>query len=182
MMKANTAITLCLLGCLLSACAHTVQPLTPSATLTAPDDTTPDYATAPLDRSTPQATAYSLMIAMYRGDPAMADAIFAPDARLIRLRRDGRVDPNGLSSWREWVGTLDVGQAEEELFDLEVKQSGKLASVWAPFVIRVDGVVRGCGVNHLTMADMGEDGASEWRIVSGIDVQAEGCEEFRDRY
>lgn len=76
-------------------------------------------------------------------------------------------------AWQDWVATLEVGQAEEELFDVEVEQYGKLASVWAPFVIRIDGELRGCGVNQFTMADVGEDDAPEWRIVAGIDVQGD---------
>lgn len=147
------------------------------------DDIPPDYATAPLDLSTPTATAYSMMIGMYRGDVAMIDQVFAPNATLNRLRADGEVRMNGLTPWRDWVSTLEIGQADEQLFDIEVKQFDRLATVWTPFIIRIDGELRGCGVNHFTMVDLAEDGApSEWRILSGIDEQApvETCDTFRD--
>lgn len=156
----------------LAACAHSAAAETP-----------PDYATAKIDLSTPKASAYSMMIAMYRADVEMIDRIFAPDATLNRLRADGEVQRDGLTPWRDWVGTLEVGQADEQLFDIEVEQFNRLATVWTPFVIHIDGELRGCGVNHFTMVNMAEDGApSEWRILSGIDEQApvETCDTFRD--
>lgn len=111
----------------------------------------PDYASAPMDLSTPQGTAYSMMMAMYSGNAQMVDKIFVEGGRLSRVKADGSVEPDGLKRWRDWVGTLEVGQANEEIFNLEVQEFGKLAAVWAPFVIRFDGKVVGCGVNQLSM-------------------------------
>jgi hypothetical protein len=146
----------------------------------APLPQTPDYATAPLDLSTPKAVAHSMMIAMYRGDTDMIDQIFIEGATLNRLSADATIRHNGLAPWREWVATLEVGQAHETLFDIKVEQFNTLATVWAPFVIDVNGKRVGCGVNQFTMAKQNED----WRIVSGIDVQApkEDCETFRQTY
>jgi len=112
--------------------------------------TPPDYNSAPLDLSTPEHAAYFTMI------------------------------PNGLPRWRDRVATFEIGQVHEELFDIKVERFGTLASVWAPFVIRVEGQLVGCGVNQFTMAQMD----TGWRIVSGIDVQApkEDCETFRENY
>ena len=66
----------------------------------------PDYASAPLDLSTPENTAYSMMIAMYRGEIEIVDAVFAEGGNLLRMKPDGTVSENGLPRWREWVGTL----------------------------------------------------------------------------
>ncbi|MEP3653687.1 MAG: hypothetical protein ABJO36_02220 [Litorimonas sp.] len=168
------ALTLTCALTLLSACS--ADPLEPAIKTVA----TPDYDTAPLDLSTPENTAYSMMIAMYRGDAEMVDAIFAEGGTLLRLNSEGEITRDGLPRWREWVGTLEVGYAHEELFEIKVEKYGKLSSVWAPFVIDVDGKRVGCGVNHFTMAEMPEG----WRIVSGMDVQApkEDCSGFRDSY
>ena len=157
---------------LLAACANAAEPdaFTP-----------PDYAAAQIDLSTPQASAYSMMMAMYQGSTEMVDQVFAPDATLNRLRATGEVEKDGLTPWRDWVGTLEVGQANEELFNLKVEQFDRLATVWAPFVIRYEGEIVGCGVNQFVMVDYGTDDASEWRILSGIDVQAprETCAGFK---
>jgi len=140
----------------------------------------PDYATAPMDLSSPQGTAYSMMIAMYRGDAQMVDNVFHENGRLSRVKADGSVEPDGLKRWRDWVGTLEEGQAHEDIFGLEVQTFGKLATVWAPFVISVDRKIVGCGVNQLSMAKQ-ED---QWRIVSGMDTPApkESCENFKENY
>ena len=152
-----------------------------SAPTSEPNSSAPlNYATAPLDLSTPENTATSMMIAMYRGDAEMVDAVFAESGTLSRLRPDGTITRDGLPRWRDWVSTLEVGYAHEELFEIEVERYGKLAAVWAPFVIDVDGKRVGCGVNQFTMVETNEG----WQIVSGMDVQApkEDCAAFRESY
>ena len=153
----------------LSACS---APTSESVTRPAPD-----FATAPLDLSTPENTAHSMMMAMYRGDAAMIDAVFAEGGTLRRVKADGSVTENALPRWRDWVSTLEVGQAHEEIFALKIEQFENLATVWAPFIIHVDGALVGCGVNHLAMAREGEN----WRVAVGMDVQApkERCETFK---
>jgi len=137
----------------------------------------PDYASGALDLSTPQNTAYSMMIAMYRGDAEMIDKVFIDGATLRRIKPDGSVEPDGLKRWRDWVGTLEVGQAHEEIFSLKVEQFENLATVWAPFVITYNDEIAGCGVNQLSMARRNGD----WRIVSGMDTAApkESCANFK---
>jgi len=154
---------------LLSACSD------PGAQIAAPD-----YATAALDLSSPEGTAYSMMVAMYRGDAAMIDRVFQDRGDLSRVKADGTTEYGGRERWQDWVGTLKTGRAHEELFGIEVKQYGNLASVWAPFVIRFDGKIVGCGINQLSMAKSN----GEWRIVSGMDAQEpnEQCATFKTDY
>lgn len=170
-MKLTYIIALSLFG--LSACNDT-------PTQKAESFEVPDYATADLDLSTPQATAYSMMMAMYRGDADMVDKVFQDGGDLNRVKPDGTVEFGGRARWSEWVGTLNKGQAHEEIFGLEVQKFDKLATVWAPFVISYDGKIVGCGVNQLSMAQTGD----EWRIVSGMDIPApkDDCPEFKSSY
>lgn len=121
-----------------------------------------------------------MMIAMYRGDADMVDQVFSQGGTLRRVKTDGTIRPDGRARWQEWVGTLDVGQAHEELFGIRVEQFENLASVWAPFVIRFDGKIVGCGVNQLSMARA----EGQWRVVSGMDTPAPkgSCETFKDSY
>lgn len=118
-----------------------------------------------------------MMIAMYRGDAGMVDAVFAEGGTLRRVKADGTVSDNGLMGWRDWVSTLEVGQAHEEIFDLEIEQFENLATVWAPFIITVNGKISGCGVNHFAMVREGES----WRIAAGMDTPApkESCATFK---
>ncbi len=161
-----------LIGLALTACAHAATPNTAAAPA--------EDMRAPIDLSTPESTVRSMMRAMYQGDADMVDQVFFEGAKLRRVRSDGEVRPNGLQRWRDWVGTLDIGQAHEELFAVTSEQYGPLATVWAPFLVSVDGALVGCGVNTLTLAR--NDG--DWRIVFGMDTgePAETCTDFKARY
>lgn len=135
---------------------------------------------APIDLSTPEATAFSMMRAMYQGDAGMVDQVFADGATLRRVTTEGDLRPDGLERWRDWVGALETGAAYEVLFGVETTLYGNLAAVWAPFTISLNGDLVGCGVNQLTMARQGES----WRIVFGMDTNAqkETCDTFKQTY
>lgn len=140
-----------------------------------------DYGTASLDLSTPEATAHSMMMAMYRGEADLIDQIFVDGGELNRAKVDGTVEFGARQRWQDWVG-LEPGEAHEEIFDLKVEQFGNLATVWAPFVISINGKIAGCGVNQLSLVNQRDDTTPKWRIVSAIDTQApkDTCAEFRE--
>ena len=171
MMKLQFLISAFFIGSLLTACSQS----SPVTTISPPD-----YDSAPLNLSTPEHTAYSMMIALYRGDVDMIDQIFTESGTLQRVKADGSIELNGLSPWRDRVGTFKVGQAHEELFDIKVETFGTLATVWAPFVISFNGKRVGCGVNHFSMSQQN----GQWRIISGMDVQApkKDCDDFQQSY
>lgn len=135
---------------------------------------------ASIDLSTPEATAYSMMRAMYQGDADMVDQVFAPDAQLRRVTSEGELRPDGLQRWRDWVGTLAVGDAHEDLFGVTSETYGHLSTVWAPFTIVYQGEMVGCGVNQLSMAKM----EGSWRVVFGMDTNApkDSCATFKADY
>ena len=143
------------------------------------EDAAPDML-APIDLSSPEATAFSMMRAMYQGDASMVDQVFADGATLRRVTDAGDLRPDGLQRWRDWVGTLETGAAHEVLFGVETETYGTLASVWAPFTITVNGDLVGCGINQLTMARQADD----WRIVFGMDTNAPitSCDTFKEGY
>lgn len=163
----SLAFSLCLV---LASCAHAQTP----------DQVAPDPMLAAADLSTPEAAVYSMMRAMYQGDAEMIDQVFADGAQLRRVSADGTLRPDGLARWRDWVSALEPGQAHEDLFAVSSQQLGPLATVWAPFVIRVDGALVGCGVNTLTLARIEAD----WRIVFGMDTgePVDTCSTFKARY
>lgn len=135
---------------------------------------------APVDLSSPEATAYSMMRAMYQGDADMVDQVFLEGGQLRRVSDAGELGENGLSGWRSWVSSLDVGQAHEEIFSVTSETFGNLASVWAPFVITYKGEIVGCGVNQMTMTKVDD----AWRIVFVMDTQApkDACATFKETH
>lgn len=154
----------------LAACAHAEPPAQPDI----------DPMMLPADLSTPVASVRSMMRAMYQGDADMVDQVFLEGAELRRVSGDGEIRPNALPRWRDWVATLSPGQAHEELFSMTSHQFGNLATVWAPFVIRVDDAIVGCGVNTLTLAKTDGD----WRVIFCMDTgePADTCDDFKARY
>ena len=141
----------------------------------------PEGLADPLNLSTPQDAVYSLFRAMYLGDASLVDQIFLEDGQLRRVTNTGEVRPDGLKGWRDWVGAQEEGAAVEEIFDIEVRAFGHLASVWAPYWISYQGELIGCGVNEfvLTKTDTG------WRIIYGMDTQASAetdCATFKATY
>ena len=135
---------------------------------------------SPVDLSTPEDAVYSLMRGMYQGDAEMIDNVMLEDGVFRRVVADGQVTPDGLDNWRDWVSTLDVGAAHEELFAVTSETFGNMATVWAPFIIRVNGTIVNCGVNTMTLAQVDED----WKIVFGMDTPAarDTCETFKSAY
>ena len=135
---------------------------------------------APIDLSTPEAAVFSMMRAMYQGDADMVDQVFLETASLRRVTHEGDVRPDGLQRWRDWVGTLDEGAAHERLFGVQTEQFGKLATVWAPFTIHLNGDLVGCGVNTMTLTET--EGA--WRVIYGMDtsVPKDTCPDFEAKY
>lgn len=83
----------------------------------------------PVDLSTPESTVFSLMRGMYQGDTDMIDRVMLKDGVFRRVLPDGRVSQDGLPDWKQWVGTLDVGTAHEELFAVRTQQFGNMATV-----------------------------------------------------
>lgn len=141
---------------------------------------TADEMLGPVDLSTPENAVHSLMRGMYQGDTDMIDRVMLEDGVFRRVLPDGRVSQDGLPDWRTWVGTLEVGTAHEELFAVRTQQFGNMATVWAPFVISVNGTIANCGVNTMTLAETG----GEWKIVFGMDTPAprESCHTFKATY
>ena len=157
---------------------------TQSDTQNAPKHQEIDYATAPVDLSSPSASAHAMMIAMYRGDANLIDRVFVDGGTLNRAEADGQLQWDARKNWQNWVASLKIGQVHEEIFDLRVEQYGNLATVWAPFVITVNQNIAGCGVNQLTMINQGTRTDPKWRIVTAIDTQApkESCAVFKETY
>lgn len=166
MIKAHALTALLLTACASGAAAD-------------PQTTYPEML-QPIDLSTPQAATHSMMRAMYQADADMVDQVFIEGAQLRRVTAEGEIRPDGLQRWRDWVGSLQQGDAYEELFALSSEQLGPLATVWAPFLVTYQGDLVGCGVNQLTLAKT--DG--EWRVVFAMDTSEpkDTCGDFKARY
>lgn len=138
-------------------------------------------ATLPaLAEETPVDVVRGLFDAMRAGDGAAIMARVVPGASLDRLQRDGTLRRGSFDKWAAWVDTLDAGVADEQIFGVKTfHQDDDLATVHAPFVVSLNGEVKGCGVNQFTLVKT-PDG---WRVVYGVDKPTgQDCAAFRQAH
>ena len=104
--------------------------------------------------------------AMRAGDDETLKTLILEDTNLDRISPDQPVERGGSADWIGWVATLSPGQADEQIFDVEINVEGPLATAWAPFTIAIDGELRSCGVNHFTLVKADGD----WKVAYLIDT------------
>lgn len=130
-------------------------------------------------QDTPRAAIDALFDAMRAGDGEAVRMVVSEGASLGRIEADGSVRPSSFDDWANWVDTQNAGDADEQIFDVQVHQSGNLASVWAPFTLTYKGDLVGCGVNTFILAWDND----RWAIIHGTDTQDSGdCTTFEERY
>ena len=108
--------------------------------------------TAPADQETAEVRAVldQVFDAMRAGDDESLKTLILEDTSLDRITPGAPVERANSSGWINWVSTLEPGQADEQIFDVEIHVEGPLAVAWAPFTIAIDGELKSCGVNQFT--------------------------------
>lgn len=128
----------------------------------------------------PKETIVKLFDAMRAGDKDALMSLWTTEAPSIRrVTADGQLRPDGLQRWSEWVGSLNAGDADEQIFDVKVQEFGNMATVWAPFKVSLKGKLVGCGVNTFILAKVKDQG---WKIVTGMDTNHNGdCTKYPEK-
>jgi len=115
----------------------------------------------------------ALFAAFEAGDSAAALRVVYPDGRVtaVGTLRSG----TGLrqESWTQFAARLKPGEGfSESITDPAIEIDGDIAMVWAPFVVRVDGKVSNCGVDHFDLVRA--NGA--WKIMNiSFSSRTTGC-------
>lgn len=138
-------------------CAGLVVCATPAA---AQD---PDGALAAVER---------IFEGMRTADPEMVRAAFAPGARFAMVdARASAVTVQGVEGWIEAIGGSER-RWNEQIYEVDVRVDGNMASIWAPYTFYLDGAVRHCGINSIELLHDGE----RWRITQISDTRrTEAC-------
>ena len=125
---------------------------------------------------TPEAAVRGLFDAMRSADSAAARRFLHPDARLQRpVEEDGgqALSVAGVGGWLQSIGDAEPGQLDEEIWELEVRRDGRLATAWMQYAFYLDGDLHHCGVNAFQLVRL-EDG---WVAFSIADTSREqGCQ------
>jgi ketosteroid isomerase-like protein len=114
-----------------------------------------------------------LLAALEAGDATGVLRVVYPDGRVtaVGTLRSG----TGLrqESWTQFVARLEPGEGfRESISDPAVEIDGDIAMVWAPFVVRVDGKVSNCGVDHFDLVRA--NGA--WKVMNiAFSSRTTGC-------
>ena len=114
-----------------------------------------------------------LFAALEAGDSAGVLRVVYPDGRVtaVGALRTG----NGLrqESWTQFAARLKLGEGfRESISDPAIEIDGDIAMVWAPFVVRVDGKVGNCGVDHFDLVRA--NGA--WKVMNiSFSSRTTGC-------
>ena len=95
-----------------------------------------------------------------------ARAILQPQGRFHAMRiRDGKPEVRGFSN-EEYFADLKASkqQMRERIWEPDVRVSGLIAAVWAPYDFWLDGKFSHCGVDQFDLIKT-EDG---WKIAGGV--------------
>jgi len=106
------------------------------------------------------------------GDKLLAQ--FIDGAILERANTEDKIENSDLNKFATMV-SKSTRKFDERIFNITIKQSGNLASVWTPFAFYLDGKLSHCGVNSFQLIKQ----QSQWKIRYLIDNGFEGdCEKF----
>jgi len=115
----------------------------------------------------------SLFDAMRTGDTASMRAMFAPQARMLGLDRQGELRSDPIDGWLASVGRAAPGTIlDERTSDYDVRTDGDIAQAWMKYVFYVGERLSHCGHNAFEFVRV----KGTWLIVSVMDTRrTEGC-------
>ena len=125
------------------------------------------------EEQTVLASVNAVLASFSAGDSAAMLRWVYPDGRVTATGT--RAGSKGLrqQSWTEFAARVTRGgRFEETISDPAIEIDGDAAMVWAPFVVRVDGKVSNCGVDHF---DLVRDNGS-WKVMNlTFSSRVDGC-------
>ena len=111
---------------------------------------------------------------MRTANSATVAQLFAVDARFAVLNaRDGpaAVAVQSVDGWIQSIGGSE-GRWNEQIYDVDVRVDGSMASIWAPYTFYLDGAIRHCGVNSIELLY----DAGGWKVTQLSDTRhTENC-------
>ncbi|MEM9305625.1 MAG: nuclear transport factor 2 family protein [Pseudomonadota bacterium] len=111
---------------------------------------------------------------MRQADSAMVREVFAPDARFMVLQGGSPVIE--VRSPERWLDAIDSsgGKWDEQIYDVEMRVDGAMASAWVPYTFYRDGALSHCGVNSIELLRDTEG----WKVTQISDTRyREDCPE-----
>jgi hypothetical protein len=133
------------------------------------------YAQAPSERDAVLKAVQTFFDTMTARDVEGARKILQPQGRFHAMRmRDGKPEVRGFSN-EEYLADLAAAsktRMQERIWNPEVRISGTIATVWAPYDFWIDGKFSHCGVDAFDFVKT-EDG---WKLTGGVYTLESTCE------
>lgn len=126
------------------------------------------------DRAAVIATVERLFTGMRTADSALVRSVFAPGARFASV--DSRATPavvrfEPVDGWIAAIAT-SARRWDERVYDVQVQVDGHMAQAWAPYTFYLDGAVRHCGINAVSLLR----DAQGWKVTEIADTRRrENC-------
>ena len=110
-----------------------------------------------------------LFLGMRMGNATVARRVLAPDVRFAVLDDSSGAPSVAVESLDQFLRAVDVsgGAWNEQIYDVEVRVDGTVASVWAPYTFYLSGNISHCGVNSIELLRDAEG----WKITQITDTQ-----------
>jgi hypothetical protein len=109
--------------------------------------------------------------AMAAKDTVALRGAFLPDARLVSVGPDGRVNSTAAADWAARIGGI-TDAILERMWSPRVLVDGRMATLWAPYDFHRAGKFSHCGIDTVTL--IGQQG--EWKVTTfAYTVKREGC-------
>lgn len=114
-----------------------------------------------------------LFAALEAGDSVGVLRVVYPDGRVTAVGTLHSGTGLRQESWTQFAARLKPGEGfRESISDPAIEIDGDIAMVWAPFVVRVDGKVSNCGVDHF---DLVREGGA-WKVMNiSFSSRTTGC-------
>jgi hypothetical protein len=108
-------------------------------------------------------------------DTAAMRALFAPQARMMGVGRDGGLRADPIDGWLAGIGRSPDGPVlRERTWNHDIKVDGVIAQAWMDYDFFIGERFSHCGVDAFHFVKL----AGAWKIVSVMDTRrTEGCTE-----
>ena len=113
---------------------------------------------------------------METNDSTLVRSAFLPGGTMLTITWEGdetHVKSGNLSDFLAFIGKPKEYTVAEPIWNIEIRQDGAYATLWADYALYVDGKMNHCGIDSFELVQ--SDG--EWKILSITDTRRkENCE------
>lgn len=118
----------------------------------------------------------NLFLGMKNADPELVKTVFAENAILQTITKDGTIKSDPIQDFIASVSKFPKGDLDERILVEAIYTDGNLASVFTPYSFYLKGKLSHCGANSFQLVKQN----NEWKIQYIIDTRRkDNCKEIK---